>query len=128
MVDMKHLVFVIMIFFAAHVPVQGQMLTANGKPDLYPAREFNPYGLSTDKPNIFSKEDMQHRSFAAPVFLFDLRAPSTIKPAQLAGDFYYTHCYGFFCKMEWVTEHKWHIPLSLRLGSYHYERRLEGEE
>lgn len=53
------------------------------------------------------------------------------KPAMqvipLSPDFYYAHCYGFFCKIEWMTQEKLHIPLSFRLGTYSYERKLEGK-
>lgn len=55
-------------------------------------------------------------------------AREDLKFRQIAPDFYYQNCYGFFCKMEWRTQNQWHLPISFRLGSYHYERRLEGEE
>ena len=51
-----------------------------------------------------------------------------LKIRQLAPDFYYQNCYGFFCKMEWRAQNQWHLPITFRLGAYHYERRLEGEE
>lgn len=53
---------------------------------------------------------------------------AAMAPTPVAPDYYYNHCYGIFCKMEWIAQNQWHIPVTLRLGTYHYERSLEGEE
>jgi hypothetical protein len=47
------------------------------------------------------------------------------QPARIPPDAYYVHCYGLFCKLEWMTQQKLHIPLSFRLGDAAYEERLE---
>ncbi|GAA4320247.1 hypothetical protein [Compostibacter hankyongensis] len=47
---------------------------------------------------------------------------------RLPSGFYYDRCYGFFCKMEWQTEKRLHVPLSVRLGTLSYVDRLEGKD
>jgi hypothetical protein len=40
-------------------------------------------------------------------------------------DFSYLNCYGLFCRLEWMTQKRLHLPISFRLGAYSYERGLE---
>jgi hypothetical protein len=61
---------------------------------------------------------------------FPAATPSSMQraaqqPARIPPDAYYVHCYGLFCKLEWMTQQKLHIPLSFRLGDAAYEERLE---
>lgn len=55
------------------------------------------------------------------------RHPPALRMERISPDFSYTNCYGVFCRLEWMTQKKLHLPVSIRLGSYNYERKLEAK-
>lgn len=74
--------------------------------------------------NSLPKTDVQQR----PAFLRLMPAyPRSPTANPVAADLYYEQCYGFFCKMEWQTEKRLHVPVSFRLGSLAYVNHLEGK-
>lgn len=44
---------------------------------------------------------------------------------KIPPDFSYLNCYGLFCRLEWMTQKRLHLPISFRLGAYSYEKGLE---
>lgn len=84
-----------------------------------PSDSVDPAALSAGAQNV-----VMH-----PGFLYLPSDKSSLLPeARVKGGYYYDHCYGFFCKMEWETQERLHIPVSFRLGTLSYVNRLEGKD
>lgn len=62
--------------------------------------------------------------FLPPAMTF---SPAAAPRQPAGGAAWYRRCYGFFCKVEWMTQKRLGLPLSLRLGSRAEADRLEGK-
>lgn len=125
---MRRFIFVMALLIGWLIPAKGQQLALKTNRSLY---SVNPGSLYKWPPDHLETYPIKHITDDPPRLSFlPVYSETTAisKPSMIAPDFYYTHCYGFFCKLEWMTQDQWHFPLSIRLGSYSYERGLEGEQ